>query len=320
MDKGTSLKKIPLVLITGFLGSGKTSLLRQILYSSGDSGKVAIVQNEFAPGRVDSAELESTRIKFNLLEINNGSVFCACLLDDFISRLEEFITIYKPGVIFLEATGLADPVSMSQIMQAPGVKDHIFLGGIWTVIDSVNFNRAHKYIQRVRHQVQMADLIILNKSDLEPPGPGMLEQLEAWNPKALQRQSIRGQFSDLQKMLKEITYSEIRNISLQDSLPADSMPRPDIGSCVIRTQKTFKEQDLKDFYSNNRNRIFRMKGFAKTPDGNCNLVQGVFGDLIIEKFDGWNGPSEIIIMGPGIEPGPISRELLKIGRNAKKHT
>ena len=98
--KYLSLKKIPLVLITGFLGSGKTSLLRQILHSAGKSGKVAIVQNEFAPGRVDSAELESTGVKFNLLEINNGSVFCAGLLDDFISRLEEFIQLYKPQIIF----------------------------------------------------------------------------------------------------------------------------------------------------------------------------------------------------------------------------
>ena len=319
MDKSSSLKKIPLVLITGFLGSGKTSLLRQILHSAGKSGKVAIVQNEFAPGRVDSAELEFTGVKFNLLEINNGSVFCACLLDDFISRLEEFIKLYKPQIIFLEATGLADPVSMSQVLQAPEVKDHIFLGGIWTVVDSVNFNKAHKYIQRVRHQVQMADLLIINKSDLESPGISMLEQLNTWNPKAIRRQSVKGQFADLAVMLRELEFVEMQKRPDTKGIHEESLPRPDIGSCVIRTQRTYSEEDLKEFYINNREKIYRLKGFARTPEGNCNLVQGVFGDLTIDQFEGWDGTTEIILMGPGIEPGPMSREFLKIGKNAKKH-
>ena len=82
MDQGTPIGKIPLILITGFLGSGKTSLLKQILRETGSEKRIAIVQNEFAPGRVDSNELQSTGFPFDLLEVNNGSVFCACLLDD----------------------------------------------------------------------------------------------------------------------------------------------------------------------------------------------------------------------------------------------
>ena len=89
MDKSIDLKKIPFILITGFLGSGKTSLLKQILQTIGSETKIAIVQNEFAPGKSDSVELQNQDKVFDLLEVNNGSVFCACQLDNFVSRLDE---------------------------------------------------------------------------------------------------------------------------------------------------------------------------------------------------------------------------------------
>jgi len=319
MDKSTAIGKVPLVLITGFLGSGKTSLLRQILKNISVSKKVAIIQNEFAPGRVDSAELESTGKKFSLLEINNGSVFCACLLDDFVDRLGDFISLYQPEIIFLEATGLADPVSMSQIMQAEEVKDQIYLGGIWTVIDCLNFNRSHRFIQRVKHQVQLADLILLNKTDIRTPDSSLKDQIRAWNPHAIQVTSIKGLFDNIDEYLDRLELNETSLYKSSDREEKYSMPRPDIGSCVIRTQKIYTEQSVRIFYNNYSDSIYRMKGFFKGPDGSSYLVQGVFEKLDIEPFENWKGPTEIIIMGPGIQPGPVSRDFLNIGRNAKSY-
>ena len=313
MDQSPPLVKIPLILVTGFLGSGKTSLLRQVLERLGPRKRIAIIQNEFAPGRVDSAELEATGIPFDLLEINNGSVFCACLLDDFIARLAGFLKTYQPEAIFLEATGLADPVSLAQVMQAPEVSKHLFLGGVWTVIDSVNFGKYQQYVQRVRHQVQIADLILLNKSDLAAPDAEMTELINLWNPKAEKFISRNGFFEKIEESLsKSMGVHEIPEIEEI----TESLPRPDIGSCVIRTQKVYTEQALINFHDENKEMIYRLKGYVRAREGQTFMVQSVFGRLTIEKAAYWNGPTEIILMGPGIRPGFITKEFLKSGDNA----
>ena len=85
------MKKIPFYLVTGFLGSGKTTLIKQFIERYADSKKIAIIQNEYAEVNIDSRELKLTGKSFELLEMNNGSVFCVCLLGSFIHSLADFI-------------------------------------------------------------------------------------------------------------------------------------------------------------------------------------------------------------------------------------
>jgi G3E family GTPase len=106
------MAKIPFYLVTGFLGSGKTTLLKAYLEKYSDSRKIAIIQNEFAEVNIDSRELQRTGKSFDILEMNNGSVFCVCLLGDFVHSLHDFIQQHNPEVIILEASGLSDPISL----------------------------------------------------------------------------------------------------------------------------------------------------------------------------------------------------------------
>ena len=101
--------KTPFFLITGFLGSGKTTFLKMITTQFGNKLRIGIVQNEFAPGAVDGTELKNSGSSFEILEVNNGSVFCVCLLGSFIKSLSEFVETHQPDMLFLEASGLSDP-------------------------------------------------------------------------------------------------------------------------------------------------------------------------------------------------------------------
>ena len=104
------MKITSVFLITGFLGSGKTTFLTQAIRFYNGKKKIGVIQNEFAPANLDGKELIRTvDQKFDLLEINNGSAFCVCLLSDFLSSLEQFITQYQPDILFIEASGLSDP-------------------------------------------------------------------------------------------------------------------------------------------------------------------------------------------------------------------
>ncbi|MCK5821192.1 MAG: GTP-binding protein [Bacteroidales bacterium] len=308
MDKSTTINKIPFVLITGFLGSGKTSLLRHILTSLSSEKRIAIVQNDYAPGKTDSFELKNTGRAFDLLEVYNGSVFCVCMLDTFISQLAVFIEEYKPEIIFLEATGLADPVSIGQMMQAPEVQEHLYLSTIWTVVDCVNFNRAHQFIQRVRHQIQIADLILLNKSDLQKPDEQFITSIRQWNPFAEMIETNHGYVENITDKLQLSS----KKPSISENLQENSAGRPQIASCVIRTQKIYTEQIIREFWKKNKNQIYRMKGYAKVKNGGFLLVQGVFDQLEITRAELWAGPTEIIFLGPGLEPKEFTREFLDL--------
>ena len=81
---------IPLYLITGFLGSGKTSFLKYFLQQNeGKRGKLAVIQNEFSPVSIDGKEIQQMG-DYRILEVNIGSVFCVCLLGSFVSSLAAF--------------------------------------------------------------------------------------------------------------------------------------------------------------------------------------------------------------------------------------
>lgn len=120
------MTKIPLYLITGFLGSGKTTFLKNIIKSLGKSKKLGIIQNEFAPANMDGQELKRTTNKdFSLMEVNNGSVFCVCLLSGFISSINKFVEQYNPEIICMEASELSDPVGIGEIFQSPQLSKNI---------------------------------------------------------------------------------------------------------------------------------------------------------------------------------------------------
>ena len=104
-----------LILISGFLGSGKTTLLKNLL-SLHKGKRIAVIQNEFAPSGVDGKELQLTDTSFKLVEINNGSVFCVCLLSNFIENITKLITEYNPEIIYLEASGISDPISICELL------------------------------------------------------------------------------------------------------------------------------------------------------------------------------------------------------------
>jgi G3E family GTPase len=174
---------IPFYLVTGFLGSGKTTFLKEVLagYSSGK--RIAVIQNEFAPTGVDGIELKMTGTGFRLVEINNGSVFCVCLMATFVESLQNLIEEYKPEMIFLEASGLADPVNIIELLGREGLNGRVGLAHIITIVDAPHFEKGRKTLPRFRHQIMIADTVLINKSDVFEGSKALLyDQIRSMNP------------------------------------------------------------------------------------------------------------------------------------------
>ena len=169
---------VPVTLLTGFLGSGKTTVVRELL--TGDHGlQVTAIVNDLAAVNVDARSLASTRTggadQIAQLELSNG---CACceLTDDLLASLaaaaqadDASAAARRPDAIVVEASGAADPVTVAAAIDgAPGV----CLDGVVAVVDvqAIGDQLAHPVVGRLaRRQLEAAHLLLLSKVDLVEP-------------------------------------------------------------------------------------------------------------------------------------------------------
>jgi G3E family GTPase len=290
----------PFFLVTGFLGSGKTTLLKNFINSYAETKKIAVIQNEFAHGNVDGRDLKRTGKFFKILEINNGSVFCVCLLADFIKSLSDLLDSDSFDAIFLEATGLADPIAVGQLLHAPSLKNRLFLAHVWCVVDASNFIQIEKTVTRISHQVRIADTVIINKVDKTSTEIEQIQnRIKEINPFAL---IVSTTFCELELFdIFEKIPSPIALKQIDKNEPQESEGRPDIGSAVVRTTNPISLENLNYFLGQEGLDTYRLKGFVNLDNGSKVVVQSCFGDTQIEEVPDYMGPTEIIAMGPKID-------------------
>jgi G3E family GTPase len=163
---------IPVTVLTGFLGSGKTTVLNHVLRQPGMDGVIAII-NEFGEVGLDHLLVETSEERFALLD--NGCVCCS-VREDLAALLEEISSRQAAGTlpavtrILIETTGLADPVPvLHTLMTAPSVAAHYRIDGVVATLDAVNALRSlERYAEAVK-QIAVADRILLTKVDLADP-------------------------------------------------------------------------------------------------------------------------------------------------------
>lgn len=282
------VSSIPFHVISGFLGSGKTTFLKNILDHLPGDLKTGIIQNEFAPVSVDGAGLKSRGKNFELLEINNGSVFCVCLLSDFISSLHSFIIQYQPDLIILEASGLSDTTSIAEIFAHPMLSGKIHLASNWCIVDAVNFLHAGKMQQRINHQIRMADRILINKADLAPEAvPEISDCLKTINPFAHLSVTTYCQADFLPEALPMARFMPLQGHPLL---------RPDVNSMVIKTVNIISERRLEDFLRKWGPQSYRIKGFARVEPAKTVAVQCTPRETGIRHVPFWAGPTELIAL------------------------
>jgi G3E family GTPase len=298
---------IPFYLVTGFLGSGKTTLLKNILREYSDRKRIAIIQNEFAASGTDGKELELTGSGFKLVEVNNGSVFCVCMLGNFAASVEKVIDEYAPELIFLEASGLSDPINILELLQDPVIRDRVTLAGIFTIVDVRNFERAVKMLTRSRHQVMIADVVLINKTDLSPEEVDPVRHaVETMNPFA---EVVETQYCGLDPD-RYILVSPEHLAAMQYGLK-ESGGRPDIKACVLRINKPISPGGVRLFVEGLQETCPRIKGYVNAPDGKVYMIQSVFNSFEIRIVEGYTGPSEIIAFGRDLTPVMLREVFLK---------
>ncbi|MBV1879834.1 MAG: GTP-binding protein [Pseudomonadales bacterium] len=155
-----SANKIPITLICGYLGAGKTSLINQLLASA--TKPLGILVNDFGALNIDADLINNSAGQ--TLELTNGCLCCQ-ITDDLGDSLQQLAETNISEVI-IEASGVAQPASIREYVQSwPGYR----LAGTFTVIDASQIERllAHRYARPlVNKQINQADILLLAKTDL----------------------------------------------------------------------------------------------------------------------------------------------------------
>ena len=186
-----SMTRVPCTVITGFLGAGKTTLIRNLLENA-EGRRLAIIVNEFGDVGIDGEILKGCGIdacpEENIVELANGCI-CCTVADDFVPALDQILS-REPKVdhILIETSGLALPKPLVQAFQWPSVKSRVTVDAVIAVVDGAALAEGRvasdldalaaqrSADQSLDHddpveevfedQVACADLIILSKSDL----------------------------------------------------------------------------------------------------------------------------------------------------------
>jgi G3E family GTPase len=284
------MHKIPFHIVSGFLGSGKTTFVRRIIEANAGKYKLGIIQNEFAAADIDSAELKSTGEDFHLLRMNKGSVFCACLLGDFTRALEKFIDEYSPEVVILEATGLADTTSVAEVITAGSLSEKIYLASNWCVVDAFHFSKAGFMKQRVMHQIRMADVILLNKADMVDDAGHVEQEVKELNPFATVKKTV---FCDIDFDPESMT---VQKFYLDSVTPLE---RPDIHSMVIKSSRKSTGEQVMAFLRQWAPLAYRIKGYINLKNGSTLAVQCVYDTIEVKEMAGSFYSTEIIALTTG---------------------
>ena len=133
------LTKLPVTVVTGFLGSGKTTLIRHLMQNPGGK-RLAIIVNEFGDVGVDGEILKSCAIpncpEENILELANGCI-CCTVADDFIPTLEQLMKLEpRPEHIIIETSGLALPKPLLKAFDWPDIRSKITVDGVIALADA----------------------------------------------------------------------------------------------------------------------------------------------------------------------------------------
>ncbi|PMD47404.1 cobW-domain-containing protein [Hyaloscypha variabilis F] len=230
--------KVPITIVTGYLGAGKTTLMNYILTEQ-HGKKIAVILNEFG----DSVDIEKS-LTINKggeqveewLEVGNGCICCS-VKDSGVNAIESLME--KKGAfdyILLETTGLADPGNLAPLFWVDeGLGSTIYLDGIVTLVDAKNILKSldepvQETVQHEEHddhhgpvlttahlQISHADVVVINKADLvsETELLAVQERVQAINGLAKLHVTVQGQVPHLEGFLLDLhAYDDVGTLDV----------------------------------------------------------------------------------------------------------
>ena len=338
-------QKIPATVITGFLGAGKTSIIRHLLENA-NGRRIALIINEFGDVGIDGEILKGCGIEGcedeDILELANGCI-CCTVADDFVPTMEALLgRENRPDQIVIETSGLAMPKPLVKAFNWPDIRTQVTVDAVVTVVDgpavaSGLFAADPDAVQAQREdddalehespleelfeeQLGCADMVVINKTDLLDGGT--LDEVTA---------EVEGQLRPSVKMVTAAHGAVDPKVLLglgaaaEDDLEArpshhdgvDDHDHDDFDSFSMEVSDT---QSVDELLGRLRSAILehdvlRVKGFAHIPGRDMRLLIQAVGDRIQHYYDrdwreGENRCTRLVVIGrKGLDEASVRRML-----------
>ncbi|MEN6339350.1 MAG: GTP-binding protein [Clostridiaceae bacterium] len=288
-------------LVTGFLGAGKTTLIRSLLPAL-SGRRASVIVNEFGASAPDEALLGG--LGAEVFAVTGGSIFCACRIAEFEDALESALR-ETPDVLIVEASGLSDPRTIRTATARYEREGILRYRGAICLTDAVRFTALYETARSVKRQLAVADLVLLNKSDLV--SAGALAAVEARIRSVCPARVLKTTYAALPKAefdsLMPLCESEER---------VDTMPDLTLQRDTVQIDPRMTPAQMLDFLTLLCEDTYRMKGILTLSDG-VYLADCVGTDLRLCAYEGKSvGANTLTLLaGEGMPLRQTLREAIK---------
>ncbi|PRY13493.1 CobW family GTP-binding protein [Kineococcus rhizosphaerae] len=308
---------LPVVVLAGFLGAGKTTVLNQLLRSATDV-RLGVVVNDFGAVGVDALLVAGWAD--STVSLENGCLCCSTddgTIDELLTRLT---TARGPALdaVVIEASGVAEPSAMVRQVLAstvPGVR----YGGLVVVVDAVEFETTRLRHTELDDHVAMADVVILTKTDLVPEPDvarvaARCRELNAWAPVV---PAAKGRVDP--RLLFDARPARQRQLALGEVVtdPADHAEHVHTlyDAVEFRSEHPLDPRAFVRFLDARPSGVFRVKGFVRFAVegfGQRYLLQTVGAAVRFERSAWPRGSAratELVLIGAGLDEAELLRGL-----------
>ncbi len=343
------MHKIPVTVISGFLGAGKTTLVRHLLQNN-QGRRIAVLVNEFGEVGIDGDLLRSCQIcdeeespDSNIVELTNGCL-CCTVQEEFYPTMQELLKRRdKIDCLLIETSGLALPKPLIQAFRWPAIRNSATVDGVVTVVDCYalaagnlvgdidalesqrqadpNLEHETPIEELFEDQLACADMVLLTKTDLV--APQILNKIKTWLK------------NELQPGVKIVTTSQGKidpnlllgfNAAVEDHLDsrhshhdreAEHEHDDDINSIELTLEQAFDPQTLTEQLKQllKEQEIYRVKGFINVPNKPMRLVLQGVGNRFDTFYDRlWTADeprqTRLVLIGRNLDRGIIEQVIL----------
>ena len=311
-----TINKIPVYIITGFLGSGKTTFLNQFIHYQSDK-RIIVIENEIGKTNIDGALIiDSVE---DVMELTAGCLCCNLneklydLLFDLEKRRSEF------DILIIETTGIADPAAVAETIWTGGFMDRNYdLKNTICLADAQNMLQSIEQTDEARRQIAFSDIVLLNKCDLVEAAKINEVRLLIGdiNPFAKVLEGNKGHFSHSEILQYSVNVKDRSEMQHKDISEKFNYKHKGIHTFTLVFDKPFNfpvlRRTLMLLLHVNKHQIYRIKGIIDIPDmENRIIIQSVYQSYRIEEGSLWGEKevreSKIVFIGHDVEKESIER-------------
>jgi cobalamin biosynthesis protein CobW len=340
-----SLARVPCTIITGFLGAGKTTLIRHVLRNA-QGRRLAVIVNEFGDIGIDGEILkgcgDAACPEENIVELANGCL-CCTVADEFVPALDTILS-RRPAVdhIVIETSGLALPKPLVQAFHWPAIRSRVTVDGVVAVVDgaAVADGRVAADMEKLARQraadpsldhddpvdevfadqIACADLVVLNKRDLLDPAAldNATAAVAGRLPRAVKIVAVSGGRIDPAALLglglgveddiaNRPTLHDLEPEHDHDDFDSFVVALPEVADPAALAERIAAVADAHN--------VFRVKGFAAVTGKPMRLLVQAVGARVSHQYDrAWAATGErrgsLVVIGlKGIDRAGVTRAL-----------